>query len=124
MKTKALIQKDTCTPMFAAAQPRHGSDLSVHEQTGKNDVVHTPDETLLSHKPGWTLARCDKTDGPRGYCAKRSKSEKQVLYKVTFTWTLKDKTNESTQLKETHRYQEQIGGCQGGVERKETGEGY
>ena len=36
--------------MLTAAQPRHGSNLSVHEQMGKEDMGHIPNEMLLSHK--------------------------------------------------------------------------
>ena len=37
-KTKTLIRKDTCIPMFIAAvlkQARYGSNLSIHQQKNK-----------------------------------------------------------------------------------------
>ena len=54
-KTKTLIQKDTCTPMFIAAlftrakiwkQPRN----VINRGMDKEDVVHIYNGILLSHK--------------------------------------------------------------------------
>lgn len=50
MKTETLIQADTGSPMLAAAWPRHGSNLSVHEPMGKEDVGQTPGEASLGHE--------------------------------------------------------------------------
>ena len=37
-------------------------------------------------------------------------------------WVLKDKTNEQTKQKRTHRYREESGGCQRGEEGEGMGE--
>ena len=67
-------------------------------------------------KKKWNLAICNDMDGPRGYYANWSKSdrERQIPYDLAYMWNLKDKTNEQTKQKQTHRYREQTGDCQVG----------
>ena len=57
-------------------------------------------------------------DGPRGYCAKGSKShrERQIWYNFTYIQNLKNKTSEQTiKQKPSHRYREQTDGHQTGA---------
>ena len=58
--------------------------------------------------------QCDNIDGPKGYYAKRNKSDKEKKIPLHFTciWDLKNKINEQTKQKQTHRYREQIDACQ------------
>ena len=54
-------------------------------------------------------------DGPRNYHTKRSKSERQIPYDITYMWNLiMAQMNLSTKQKQTHRHREQTCGCQGG----------
>ena len=59
---------------------------------------------------------CDNMDRPRGYCAELNKSDRgrQMSYEYTYMQTLKNKINEQTKQKKTHRYREQTDGCQVG----------
>ena len=41
-----------------------------------------------------------------------SQTERQILYDFTCVWNLKNKINEQTKQKQTHRYREQINGRQ------------
>ena len=53
-------------------------------------------------------------DGLRDYHTKRNKSERQIPYDITYMWNLKYNTNQHIyETKQTHRYREQICGCQG-----------
>ena len=53
-------------------------------------------EILLRHKEEWNIMICINIDGPKGYYAKWTKSdrERQILYDFTYMWNLKTKTNE------------------------------
>ena len=70
----------------------------------------------------WKLAICNSTDGPGGYYAYWSKSdrERQILYGVTYIWNLKNNqiVNIAKQ-KQTHGYREQASGYQWGEGREE-----
>ena len=75
--------------------------------------VHLYNRIFLSHKNERHLSKCN-IDVPRGYYAKRNKSERErrIPCDFTYTWNLKNKINKQTQ--QTHRYREQIDGCQMG----------
>ena len=63
----------------------------------KEDVVHTYNGILLSHKKEWNNAICSNMDGPGDYHTKWSKSEKeqQISYYIAYMWNLKkNDTNE------------------------------
>ena len=45
--------------------------------------THTPPEILFSHKKEWILAIFKNMDELRGYKAKWSKTERQILYDLT-----------------------------------------
>ena len=51
-------------------------------------------------------------DANRDHHTKRSKSERQIPYDITYMWNLKYNTNISMNEKQTHR--EQICGCHQG----------
>ena len=44
--------------------------MSVSEGMGKEDVVHTDNGILLSHKKEWNNVICSHMNGPRDYHAK------------------------------------------------------
>ena len=71
---------------------------------------------LLSHKNEWNLAISDHEDGPRGYYAKRNKSDREIQIYFTCMWNLKRKAKRNiTKQKQSHRYREQTGVCQSGA---------
>ena len=63
-------------------------------------------------------------DGPRGYYAKWSKSGRERQIPSDFTY-LKKQMNKHNKTEQSHRYREEIGGCQrgGGWGITEIGEG-
>ena len=63
-------------------------------------MVYTYNRILLGHRKEWNLAICDTMGGPWGHCAKWNKSdrERQILYDLIYTWTLKSKTKQNTKL--------------------------
>ena len=56
-KTKTLIWKDICTPLFIAA-------LFTIAKIWKQPYIYS-NGILLSHKIEWNLTICNKTDGPQ-----------------------------------------------------------
>ena len=65
--------------------------MSIDRGMNKEDVVHIYNGILLSHKKEWNNAICSNMDGPRDYCTKWSKSdrERQISYDITYMWNLK-----------------------------------
>lgn len=53
-------------------------------------------------------------DATRDYHTKRSKSERQIPYAITYVVSIMTQMNISMKEKETHRHREQTHGCQGG----------
>ena len=103
-KTKALIQKDLCTPMFIAALftiakiwKQHKCP-SVDEWIKKMWYIYTM-EYHLAIKKEWNLAVCNNVDGPWGQCARWNKSDKerQILYDLTYMWNLKHNSKDLNQ---------------------------
>ena len=81
-KTKTLIPKDTCTPIFTAAlstiakiwnQPTCPSTWWMD----KEDVVYIHNEILLSHNKEWNFAICSNMDGLGGHYAKWNQSDRE-----------------------------------------------
>ena len=76
-KTKSLIQKDTCTPMFTAALFTIAKTWKQHVSgdrwMDKEDVVHIYNGILLSHKKEQNNAICSNMGRPRDYHTKWSK---------------------------------------------------
>ena len=71
-KTKTLIQKDACTPMFITASftivKVWTTQVSIDRWIDKKDVVYY-NGILLSHKKEWNPAIFSNVDGPRDYYA-------------------------------------------------------
>ena len=67
----------------------------------KKDVVHIYNGILTDIKR-MNSAICDNMDGPRWYRVKWNKSDKNK-YDLTYMWNLKNKINEQTKQKQTHR---------------------
>ena len=116
-KTRALIKRDTCTPMFIATLFTRAK-IWKHTSIRKTCVcecvcvthshTHTHNGILLSHKKVWNFAICDYMDGARGYYGKWNKSawERQIPYDFTHMWNLRKKTNEQRKKKESETNQE------------------
>ena len=63
----------------------------------------------------WNVAICSNLDGIGGYYAKLIKSdrERQILYDMTYMWTLKhNKLVTITKMNQIHMYRGQISGYQ------------
>ena len=97
---KAIIWKDTCTPLFIGA-------LFTIAKTWKQPKCPLRDEWIkkmwyiyiqwnISHQKEWNNAICSNMDGPRDYHTKGSKSERgrQIPYDITYMWNLKYDTNQ------------------------------
>ena len=70
-------------------------------------------------RKGWNLGTCNNMDGPRGYYAKWSKSDRGRQYTmISLTWNLKNKWTQ-TKKKQTQGYREQtgVGRWEDGVKR-------
>ena len=61
--------------------------MSISRGMDKEDVVHTYNGILLSHKK-WNTAICSNMSGPRDYPAKLD-SERQTSYDIIYMWNLK-----------------------------------
>ena len=74
---------------------------------------HTHNGILFSYKKRKQSRHFDNIDGPKGYYAQQSKSdrERQMLYDFTYMYSLKNKTSAQTWKNRV------IGGCQRGVEK-------
>ena len=81
---KSVSPKDTCTTMFIAALftiAKYGDNLMfINEWMDKENVVYTYNGVLFSWEKEGNPTICDNVDGPWGYYAKGSKSEKETLY--------------------------------------------
>ena len=65
--------------------------MSNNRGMDKEDVVHTHDGILLSHKEEQNNAICRNMDGLRD-ChigCNKSDTERQMSYNITYTWSLK-----------------------------------
>ena len=94
-KVRTLIQRDACTTMFIAAlftvvkiwkQPRCPS---TDKWIKKMWSIYTMEYYITINKE-WDFAICNNLDGPGGYFAYWSKSdrERQILYVFTYMWNL------------------------------------
>ena len=70
--------------LFTIAET-YRNDPSVHQWMNEQRSYGIHTEISFSHKKGPNLAICDM-DGPRG-C--KSAGEKQILYDLTYIWTVK-----------------------------------
>ena len=111
---KRLIWKDICAPLLIIALSE-SQDMET-TQVSTNGLVkmccvcetHTHNGILPAIKR-WNLAICDDMDGPWGFYAKwASHMKKDKHCKISFIHgILKNKINEETRQKQTHRYREQ-----------------
>ena len=62
----------------------------------EEDVVHIYYGILLSHKKDWHNAICSTMDGPRDYCIKWGKSEREryISSDITYLYNIKKDSNE------------------------------
>jgi len=88
--------------------------MSVNRGMDKEDMVHTHNGVLLSHKKELNTAICSSLDGPSDDHTKWSKSDRgQISYDITYMWNLKMDINElihktdtdSQTTKQTYFYQ-------------------
>ena len=65
--------------------------MSIDRGVDKEDVAHTYNGILLSHKKEWSNVICSNMDGPRDYHTKSSKPdrERQVSYDIAYIWNMK-----------------------------------
>ena len=87
-KTKTLIQKVICIPMFVVSLPtvakiqrQQTIEVSVNRWVDGEDT-HTQNGISLSHEREWDFAICNDMDELEGYLAKWNKSyrERQILH--------------------------------------------
>ena len=64
-------------------------------------MVHIRNGILLSHRKEWNNAIFSNMNGPRDNHTKQNKSERKILYNITFTWNLKYSTNQHIYRKKT-----------------------
>ena len=66
-------------------------------------------QILVSHKRGGDFVICDNIDELWGHCTKLNKSdrERQVLYGLTYMWSLKQEQQQKQNKTNSHRHREQ-----------------
>ena len=76
--------------------------MSINREMGKEDVEHTYNGMLLSHKKEWNNAICNDMDGPRDCHTEWSKSdtERQISYDIAFMRTLKKRVQMNLSTKQ------------------------
>ena len=106
-------------------KPRHGHNLSVHQQTiglRRCEVhkctyilLHIYTMTYYSVLKKWNNAICSNMDGPRDDHIKWRKSDKDTHCMISLICGIQNTTqmNSSMKQKQTYRHREQICGCQG-----------
>ena len=102
---KAIIQKDTCTPLFRAAVFTIGKTWncpSTDKWIKKMWYIYTM-EYYSTIKKNEIMPFVSNMDGPRCYHTKWSKSEweRQIPYDITYKGNLKSDTNEFIYKRET-----------------------
>ena len=67
--------------------------MSINRWIDKEDVVHTYNKILLSHKKGWIWVSCSEVNEPRACFTEWSKSEreKQIFHINAHVWNLEEK---------------------------------
>lgn len=73
-------------------------------------------EYYLAMKKNNPLTICSDTNGPGGFEADQSESDRkrQMPHDFTYTWTLKSEINEQTKRNQTHGHRDHFDGCQTG----------
>ena len=69
--------------------------MSIKRSVDEEDVVPIYNGILPSHKKEQKFAICSNMDQLGGHCAKCNKSDRgrQILYGITYMWTLKNTAN-------------------------------
>ena len=69
--------------------------MPINRWLDKEVMIHIYNGILLSYKEKWNPAICDGMDGPIGYYAERSKSdrEREIPYDFTYMQNLWEKKN-------------------------------
>ena len=75
--------------------------MSIDRWVDKEDVINIYNGIPLSHKKEWNNGICINMDAIRDYYTKWSKSERQILYDITYMWSLKYGKNEPIYETET-----------------------
>ena len=77
-KTKTLICKAICSPMFTAVLLTIGKIWKQPKCLSTNEwIKYIHNGVLLSHKKEWNLTICNNMDEPRGCYAKGYKSDRE-----------------------------------------------
>ena len=94
------------------SQHTEATQVPINGQMDKKPVVYI-NGMLLGHKKHWNLTICCSMDWLTGYYTQWNKSDKerQIPYDFTYMWSLKNKKNEQTKWKQTHKYRKQTDGC-------------
>ena len=95
-KTKTLIQKDICTPVFIAAlftiakTWKQSKYPLTNEYIKKVWYIHTMGYYSAIKKKEWNFTICSNMDGFGRHYAKWNKSERerQILHDITYMWDL------------------------------------
>jgi len=112
---ESILQRHTCTPMFIEALltvVKTGKQI-VCPLTDQEDIVHVYSELLLNHNKEYNNAICSNIEGTWLYQNKwrKSETERQIPYDITFMWNLKYDTNLYTQQKEAHTQSKHSSSC-------------
>ena len=101
-KTKTLIWKDTCIPMFTAALfttaktwKQHASPLT--EKWMNVWCIYIKWNIIQSLKQEWNNAICSNIDGPRDYHTKWSKPKTNIIWYHLYVESKKLNTNKHLQ---------------------------
>ena len=81
-----------CSSIYNS-QDMEATQVSIERWMDNEDVAHTYNGILLSHKKKWNWVICSEVDGLRVCHTEWSKSEreKQIPYTNTYIWNLKKK---------------------------------
>ena len=92
---------DVHSSLICDSQKLKTNQMSLNRWVDKQMVVYFHNGILLSHKKEWNNAICSNMDATRDYHTKRSKSERQIPYDITYMWNLKYGTDEPIYETET-----------------------
>ena len=92
-KTKILIQKDMCTPMFTTALFKISKIWKQPKCPPIDEWMKKMNAILFSLLKRMKFCHLQPHGYLGGHYAKWDKSEKQILYSSTYKWNLKNTTN-------------------------------
>ena len=101
--SKRSMNPDVHSSAIQSSQDMETTQISTNRGMD-NDVVPKYNGILLSHQIEPNNATCSNMDATREYYPKWSKSERerQILYGITYTWSLRYDTNEPIYKAETN----------------------